>query len=86
MTWYKLPIALQKVYMLMMMNVQKPLNYHAFGVIYLNLETFTKVSKRVHLKQFNLHLGFPMRKMKLEKFVEFFFAVAKDGNHLLHGN
>lgn len=42
--WYKLSIELQKHFILMIKNMQKPIYYHGFGVIYLNLETFTKAS------------------------------------------
>lgn len=42
--WYELPIRLQKYFILMIENMQKPLYYHGFGVIYLKLETFTNVS------------------------------------------
>lgn len=42
--WLELPINLQKYFILMIGNVQKPLYYHGFGIVILNLETFTKVS------------------------------------------
>ena len=44
MDWYELPIGLQKYYVLMIEIIQKPHYYHGFRVIYLNLETFTRVS------------------------------------------
>lgn len=47
--WYKLPIATQKYFILMAANMQKPLCYHGFGVLYLNLETFTRVRVNFNL-------------------------------------
>lgn len=44
MKWYRQPIEWQKCYILVTLNMQMPVFYQAFGVIYLNLETFTKVS------------------------------------------
>ena len=42
--WYKLPTHLQKYVVVMIQNMQQPRYFHGFGVIYLNLETFTSVS------------------------------------------
>lgn len=42
--WHELPIELQKYFVLMIANTQKPLYYHGFGVATLNLETFCLVS------------------------------------------
>lgn len=42
--WHYFPIELQKYYVIMIGNAQRPLYYHGFGVAILNLETFTKVS------------------------------------------
>lgn len=41
--WQSLPIHLQKYFILMIDNVQKPLFYNGYGIVILNLETFTKV-------------------------------------------
>lgn len=43
--WHDLPIGLQKYFIIMIANSQRPIYYHGFGVVILNLETFTKVSK-----------------------------------------
>lgn len=43
--WHELPIDLQKNFVLIIQNTQRPLFYHGFNVIVLNLETFTGVSK-----------------------------------------
>lgn len=41
--WNKLPIELQKFYVIIIGVAQRPLHYHGFGVIYLHLQTFTRV-------------------------------------------
>lgn len=43
--WYELPIGLQKYFIVMLANMQKPFYFHGFKVYVLNLETFTKVSR-----------------------------------------
>lgn len=43
MEWYEQPIELQRHFILMIRNMQKPLYYHGFEVAKLNLETFVKV-------------------------------------------
>lgn len=43
--WYELPIGLQKYFILMIQNTQRPIFYYGFGVAVLNLETFTDVSR-----------------------------------------
>lgn len=42
--WMNLPIDLQKSARMMIANAQIPLNYHGYGVVNLNLDTFAKVS------------------------------------------
>lgn len=42
--WYRLNLNLQKDFIVIIANMQRPLCYHGFGVITLNLETFGKVS------------------------------------------
>lgn len=41
--WSKLPIELQKLFILAIAKAQRPLFYHGFNIIRLNLVTFTKV-------------------------------------------
>lgn len=41
--WPDLPIHLQKYFILMIENTQRPIFYHGFNMIKLNLETFGKV-------------------------------------------
>lgn len=43
--WCELPIGLQKYFILLLANTQKPLFFHGFKVYVLNLETFTSVSR-----------------------------------------
>lgn len=43
--WYELPIELQRYFILMKANMQKPLHYHGFGVANLSLNTFITVRK-----------------------------------------
>lgn len=41
--WQDLPVDLQKYFILVIGNAQRPLFYHGSGLAVLNLETFTKV-------------------------------------------
>lgn len=41
--WIEQPIHLQKYFILMIGNMQRPLYYHGFGIAVLNLKTFTTV-------------------------------------------
>lgn len=41
--WYELTVGLQKYFIIMIRNTQKPLYYHGLGIVVLNLETFCKV-------------------------------------------
>lgn len=43
--WNELPIELQKFYVIIIGVGQRSHFYHGFGMIYLKLETFTRVSK-----------------------------------------
>lgn len=42
--WYELPVNFQKYFTMMIQNAQKPIHYHGFGFIILELETFMQVS------------------------------------------
>lgn len=42
--WLYLPVELQKFFIMMIADAQIPLQYHAFHIVTLNLETLTKVS------------------------------------------
>lgn len=42
--WYKLHNRLQKFFVLIIANMQKPLYYHGFGIFILDLGTFIRVS------------------------------------------
>lgn len=41
--WYEHSTHLQKYFIVMLGNMQKPLHYHGSGIAVLNLETFTTV-------------------------------------------
>lgn len=41
--WHNLPIHLQKYFIIMITNAQRKLYYHGFGILFLNLETFSAV-------------------------------------------
>lgn len=41
--WPELPFKLQKYIILMFSSMQRPIYYHGFGVVYLDLNTFTQV-------------------------------------------
>lgn len=43
--WMRSSIEVQKYMVLMIANMQKPLHYHGFSVVVLNLETFSGVCK-----------------------------------------
>lgn len=44
MNWQDLPIELQKYFILMIANMQKPLYYYGGGIVILDLNTFINVS------------------------------------------
>lgn len=54
--WHKMPVNLQKFYIVMIANAQKPLYYHGSGIFQLNLMTFMQVrikyNKRLFYKTF----------------------------------
>lgn len=43
--WPNLPVKLQKFYIVMIQNAQKPLCYHGFGMVAMDLNTFAGVSE-----------------------------------------
>lgn len=43
--WHELSIDLQKYFVLIIQNIQRPVFYHGSKLIVLNLETFTGVSR-----------------------------------------
>lgn len=50
--WYKLPIDLQRYYVLMMANAQRPTYYDGLGIAYLNIPTFGRVRQpSLHIRQ-----------------------------------
>lgn len=45
MNWHELPLDLQKYFVIMIGNAQRPLFYHGYGMTTMNLETFCDVRK-----------------------------------------
>lgn len=43
--WYNLPLYLEKYFVIIIANAQRPLYYHGFGVAFINLNTFIRVTK-----------------------------------------
>ena len=43
--WYDTPIAMQKYFILLLANTQRPLFFYGFKIDKLDLETFTSVSR-----------------------------------------
>lgn len=41
--WFNLPFYLQKYFVIIIANAQRPLYYHGFGVAFINLNTFIRV-------------------------------------------
>lgn len=41
--WFNLPYHLQKYFVIIIANAQRPLYYHGFGVAFINLNTFIRV-------------------------------------------
>lgn len=41
--WYGLPVALQKRFVVMIIDMQQPIHYHGFGIANLNLSSFLAV-------------------------------------------
>lgn len=47
--WHKFPIESQKYILVMITNMQKPINYHGFGIVKLDLETFALVIVEIEI-------------------------------------
>lgn len=70
--WSEVPVRLQKYFIIMVANTQKPVYYHGFGVAVLNLETFTRVSQAI-LKAVSSFIYFSN------------FSVLQGRSHILYG-
>ena len=44
--WFDLPPKLQKYFVIMIGNAQRPMYYNGFGIFKMNLETFNKIRKK----------------------------------------
>lgn len=49
--WLHLPFNLQKYFILVIGNAQRPLNYHGFKIAILNLNTYLKVRLKQRMKR-----------------------------------
>ena len=80
MNWPELPNSSQKFIILMIENMQKPLYYHGFGIVNLDLETFAKVK---HSNSFGCKI-----KSIFVNFVLLFccFLAIQVSDYLLHGH
>lgn len=78
--WIELSNDLKKYVVLMIAIGQKPMQYHGFGIIVLNMETFTRVSLIVHLKWIDDFI------ISLIAIGNLFFHVAvyKNSRHILY--
>lgn len=56
--WKNLPVNLQKYLILMIENTSEPIRYDGFGIIILNLETFTKVRHIIMKRQWKIYKFF----------------------------
>lgn len=82
--WHELPLKLQKYLIVMATNMQRPLYYHGFGVLYLNLPTFTSVRLTIlHITSFKWIKQSNCNDYKTS--FKFFPAVASSV-FILHGN
>lgn len=50
MNWLDLPVDLQKYFILIIANMQKPLYYYGGGIVILDLSTFVNVSETMPCK------------------------------------
>lgn len=50
--WHNAPIKLQKDFILLLANTQKPPIFHGLGIYFVDLETFASVSK-AEIRRFN---------------------------------
>lgn len=50
MNWLDLPVELQKYFILIIANMQKPLYYYGGGIVILDLGTFVNVRETIHFK------------------------------------
>lgn len=62
--WFKIQVDLQKYFILMIADAQKPLYYHGFHMAILNLETFAAVNTIKPTKSSNCSFGFYFQFLK----------------------
>lgn len=92
--WHELPLKLQKYFMLMIANAQIPQNYHGYGLITLNLETFLCVSQLCwNYGQLAINLLFPSLTIGVADIcnpldgrtaIQFYTSVRPSGDYVCH--
>lgn len=45
--WYRFPANVQKILIIILMEAQKPLRFHAYKIAYMNFEIFMKVRSKI---------------------------------------
>lgn len=81
--WQQLPLNLQKFFVLMIENMQRPLHYHGFGVAILNLETFRNVNEYYHVSTDSFQHAFNLTpSYYFSQFLH--FSDTRSDCHLLH--
>lgn len=76
--WYELTCGMQKDVMFLIQNMQRPIYYHGFGIIVLNLETFIKVKiifsavkSLIEVSIYEKHLHFQLSRAVLTYYMLF---------------
>lgn len=82
--WPDLPVALQKHLIVMIMDMQKPIRYHGFAVVDLDMKTFIKVKstkfvrwKKKEMGNLTSSFGFFALLLQLIKTVLTYFMLLK---------
>lgn len=76
--WQQLPNDLQKYCILMIENMQRPLYYHGFEIIILNLETFQQVNRK-YWSWFGIDI-----QMRINHLIFFCLSDSSQNNHILY--
>lgn len=72
--WRKLTNGLQKYFIILIANMQRPFYYHGFGIANLDLETFTKV-KIIAINKNNITYLLRLR---------YYFSALQNGDYVLY--
>lgn len=82
--WYQLPIAIQKYLILMAGNMQRPLHYHGFGILDLNLKTFNQVRANSRKESYSSKLLWIGGNWIVITFKSYFFTANEISVFVLH--